>query len=187
MRVQFDNSTDYEVEPLLRLALGAHRPRRLLVRIDYLRRNARSPYSGAYYTGRNRIRVAINRHNRYPLRYEFYRPGSTRDPGDPQHYWRHLRSAALAGPEALILTVFLHEMRHYLDDISGQTMHRRETAADMYAYQQLHRLHRASDRPLVLNGRSRARGELARVVPQLHLPGFEPAGVSVGGPAAAVE
>ncbi len=87
-------------------------------------------FSGSCYYDSNTIYINLGRHNRYPYRMQTHiaRPESNRT-----HWWRELYELELAGPEELILFIFLHEFYHYLIRLAGRNGRQKEGRCDRFA------------------------------------------------------
>ncbi|MFQ5502910.1 MAG: hypothetical protein ACE5EQ_11535 [Phycisphaerae bacterium] len=87
-------------------------------------------FSGSCYYDSNTIYVNLGRHNRYPYRMQTHiaRPESNRT-----HWWRDLYELELAGPEELVLFIFLHEFYHFLVRRAGRNGRQKEGRCDRFA------------------------------------------------------
>lgn len=110
-------------EKMRELVEGYSCTENLQVKVKYTKENARAPYSGICYYTKDKIRVSINPHNKYPIKINV---GSPFNKKAWEHY--HLNS-----PEELTLFVFLHEISHYLDYKNGLSVRCKQTKADKFA------------------------------------------------------
>ena len=148
--LQLRNTTAYSPESLIAAGAEGAVHGKLDVRLTYMRRDAKHPFAGHYSPNDRFIRVAVNRNNRYPLAYQLYVSHYRQDPGNPERYWRGLRTIYLPDGESLLLVVFLHELSHYRDHQQGLNMNRKETRADQFSLRRLMQLQRQSGRTLLL-------------------------------------
>jgi len=125
------NKTEFrEMDEILRSYVENYNLENLIVKISYMRKGAKSPYSGICYYKKNKIRVSINKNNKYPIKIKVGSPFNT---ASWEYYY-------LNSPEEVILFVFLHEISHYLDYINGLAMGCKETKADKFALWMMNKL-----------------------------------------------
>jgi len=128
--MDFRNSTHLDtalVRSMIDDAVAGWPCEKLTVRVRHSRG---ADFSGTCYYATNRIFVNLGRHNRYPYKLltHIARPRSNRT-----HWWRELYSVDIAGPEQLVLFVFLHEFYHWLVKQARRNVRQKEARCDRFA------------------------------------------------------
>lgn len=117
------NETHFKIDEKIQELVKGYKFNDLEVRIKYIRKNSKAPYSGVCYYKKDKIRVSINPKNKYPIK---IRVGSPFNKSSWRYYYMN-------SPGELITFVFLHEISHYLDYRNGISVKCKQTKADKFA------------------------------------------------------